>query len=51
MELRARFSGASSRIKYVGDADSKELVEDAIAGLLLHRLDPHSNYLERGILQ
>jgi carboxyl-terminal processing protease len=30
--------------QYVGDADSKQLVEDAITGLL-QTLDPHSSYL------
>jgi carboxyl-terminal processing protease len=30
--------------RYVGESDSKEMVEDAIAGML-RTLDPHSNYL------
>jgi carboxyl-terminal processing protease len=30
--------------RYVGDSDSKQMVEDAIAGML-RTLDPHSNYL------
>jgi len=31
--------------QYVGEVDSKELIEEAIAGML-HALDPHSNYLD-----
>ena len=30
--------------RYVGDTSSKEMVEDAVAGML-RNLDPHSNYL------
>ena len=31
--------------EYIGDIDSKELVESAIRGML-QQLDPHSNYLD-----
>ena len=31
--------------QYVGNVDSKKLIEDAITGML-HELDPHSNYLD-----
>jgi len=30
--------------QYVGEVDSKDLIENAVAGML-HTLDPHSNYL------
>jgi carboxyl-terminal processing protease len=31
--------------EFIGETDSKELVDDAIRGML-HQLDPHSNYLD-----